>query len=140
MNWKSTPQTSHLILRVPIGLSLVFIGISAYRDFAPFVANVTDSLGPVSSFGYVWAFLLPALMIFGGGLLCVGRYSFVAVLTGGTALASIPIGLILKNIIGGLPLPDMMSAAYPSIVWLMAFYLAVNTWPEMEAPEESDDK
>jgi hypothetical protein len=118
---------------------MVFIGISAYRDFAPFVANVTDSLGWVSSFGYVWAFLLPALMIFGGGLLCIGRYSYVAILTGGVALASIPVGMVLKNIIGGLPLPDVVSASYPFIVWLVAFYLAANKWPEMDMPSEPEE-
>ena len=135
MNWKSVSETSNLVLRVPLGLVMVMIGASAYRDFAPFVANITDGLGWVSSFGYVWAFVLPALMIFGGGMLAIGRYSYVVALTGGVALGSVPVGLILKNIITGVPLPDMMAASYPTIVWMIAFYLALNPMPDMSAPE-----
>lgn len=138
MNWKSASETSNLVLRVPLGLVMVMIGASAYRDFAPFVANITDGLGWVSSFGYVWAFILPALMIFGGGMLAIGRYSYVAALTGGVALGSVPVGLILKNLITGVPLPDMMTASYPTIVWMLAFYLALNPMPDM-SPQETEE-
>ncbi len=138
MNWKSVSATSNLVLRVPLGLSMVMIGASAYRDFAPFVANVTDGLGWASSVGYVWAFFLPALMIFGGGMLAIGRYSYIAALTGGIALGSVPIGLIMKNIITGVPLPDMMGASYPTIVWMIAFYLALNPWPDTTSPETEE--
>ncbi len=136
MNWKSASQTSNLVLRVPLGLAMMMIGASAYRDFAPFVANVTDGLGWASSFGYVWAFILPALMIFGGGMLVVGRYPSVAALTGGIAIGSVPVGLILKNIITAVPLPDMMAASYPTIVWIVAFYLALNPFPDIAPPQE----
>lgn len=139
MNWKSVSATSNLVLRVPLGICMILIGISAYRDFAPFIANVTDGLGWLSSFGVVWAYILPALFVFGGGLLAVGRYSYVAALTGGVALASVPFGLILKNIMSGAPLPEMLSASYPTIVWMVAFYLALNPLPEME-PVPADDK
>jgi len=132
MNWKSTSQTSNLVLRITMGLTMVLIGISAYRDFAPFVANVTDGLSILSAFGTVWAYLLPALLIFGGGMLTIGRYSYIAALSGGLALGSVPVGLMLKNIMSGAPLPDMMAAAYPTIVWLIAFYLALNPLPETE--------
>ncbi|MEQ1849399.1 MAG: hypothetical protein ABL890_02300 [Candidatus Peribacteraceae bacterium] len=124
-----------------MGITMVLIGISAYRDFAPFVANVTDGLGFVSAFATVWAYLLPALLIFGGIFLSIGRYGYISVLTAGTALASVPIGLMLKNTITGLPLPDMMAAAYPSMVWIIAFYLAVNRMPEWETTvSESEEK
>lgn len=138
MNWKSVSITSNLVLRLPLGLAMVMIGASAYRDFAPFVANVTDGLGWAYSLGYVWAFILPALMIFGGGLLAVRRYSYVAALTGGVALGSVPVGLVLKNIITGVPLPDMMSASYPTIVWMIAFYLALNPWPDDTPPSATE--
>lgn len=132
MNWKSTSEVSSLVLRVPLGLTMVMIGISAYRDLAPFISNVTDGLGWASSVGTVWGYFLPALLIFGGAMLAIGRYSYVGALTGGMALGSIPVGLILKNIITGIPLPDMMAASYPSIVWMVAFYLAINRMPDME--------
>lgn len=132
MNWKSTSDVSSLVLRIPLGICMVMIGTSAYRDLAPFLASVTDGLGWASAFGTVWGFILPALLIFGGGMLAIGRYSYVAALTGGLALGSIPVGLILKNIITGIPLPDMMAASYPAIVWLVAFYLAVNRMVDVE--------
>lgn len=127
------------MLRVSVGTTMVLIGISAYRDFAPFVANVTDGLGFLSAFGTVWAFVMPALLIFGGGFLVVGRYGYIAALTGGAALASVPIGLMLKNTLTGIPLPDMMAAAYPSMVWILAFYLALNRMPEWETPTEAEE-
>ncbi len=139
MNWKSVSQNSSLILRVSLGLTMVLIGISAYRDFAPFTANVTDGLGVFSAFGTVWAFLLPALLIFGGGFLAIGRYQYIAAITGGIGLGSVPVGLMLKNIMSGTPLPDMMAAAYPTIVWMIAFYLALNTFPEVAPPEEEEE-
>ena len=132
MHWKSTSEVSSLVLRVPLGLTMVMIGISAYRDFAPFVANVTEGLAWASTLGTVWAYLLPALLVFGGGMLVVGRYSSVAALTGGVALGSIPVGLMLKNVLSGVPLPDMMAASYPSIVWIVAFYFALNRVPGEE--------
>lgn len=138
MNWKSPSATSNLILRVSLGLTMVLIGASAYRDFAPFVANLTDGLGFLSAFGYVWAFLLPALLIFGGGMLAIGRYSYVAALTGGLALGSVPVGLMLKNVMTGVPLPDMMAAAYPTVVWMIAFYLAINALPDTQQVAEQE--
>lgn len=139
MNWKSGFEVSNLLFRASVGITMVLIGISAYRDFAPFVANVTDGLGWARTIGHIWAFILPALFVFGGGLLVIGRYSFITALTGGLALASIPVGLMLKNTIGGVPLPDMISAAYPPIVLLMAFYLAINALPERETPHPQED-
>ena len=137
-NPRSASQVSNAILRVAIGLTMVMVGISAYRDLAPFLANITDSLGPLEIVGTVWGMLLPALLIFGGGLLAVGRYSFLAAWAGGVALASVPLGVVLKTIMTGLPLPSTLSASYPSIVWLIGFYLAVNRMPEMEENSNSE--
>jgi len=125
---------------VSLGITMVLIGISAYRDFAPFTANVTDGLGIFTAFGTLWSYFLPAFLIFGGGFLAIGRYQYIASLTGGIALGSVPVGLMLKNTMSGVPLPDMMSAAYPTIVWLIAFYLALNAFPEapMEEVEPVD--
>ena len=109
---------------------MMFSGISEYRDFAPFVANMTDGLGFLSFLGTIWAYILPALLVFGGGLLAVGRYSSVVAWTGGVALASVPVGLLLKTVVTGLPLPDMLNTATPALVWLVIFYFALNPFPE----------
>ncbi len=135
MRWQSVSIVSNLTLRVSIGISMMLIGISEYRDFAPFVANVTDGLGWLSPLGMVWAYLLPALLIFGGGMLAIGRYPYVAAWMGGIALGSIPVGLLLKTVMTGSPLPDTLMAAYPSVVWLVAFYLSLNAFPDTESEE-----
>lgn len=132
LKYKSVPFVSCMLLRIAVGACLVLIGIAEYRDFAPFVANVTDGLGPLSVVGTMWAFVLPALLVFSGGMLAIGRYSFIAAWTGGIALGSIPVGLILKTVMTGLPLPEMLKEAYPSMVWLLAFYVAVNMLPDFE--------
>ena len=126
MDFKSSSVALHLILRVSIGLSMLLAGIAEYRDFAPFVASVTDGLGWMTFAGTVVAYLLPALLIFGGGLLALGRYSFIAAWTGGIALGLVPVGLLLKTTMTGLPLPDMITAGVPALVWLIAFYFALN--------------
>jgi hypothetical protein len=140
MNPKSAAQVSNAILRAALGVTMVMIGVSAYRDLAPFIANVTDGLGMASNVGYVWAFILPALLIFGGGMLAIGRYSYVAAWSGGLALASVPIGVVLKTIMTGLPLPDMLTVSYPSIVWLVAFTFACAMGPEEEAPATEEEE
>ncbi len=138
MHWTSASAVSNLILRVSVGVTMLLIGISEYRDFAPFLASVTDGLGWMSSVVTVFAYMLPALLIFGGGLLAIGRYSFVAAWTGGIALGLVPVGLVLKTVMTGSPLPDMLTAAYPPVVWLIAFYLALNAFPEEETTQESE--
>jgi hypothetical protein len=138
MNPKSAPDVVNLMLRIALGLTMMMMGISAYRDLAPFMANVTEGLEWASSIGTVWGYFLPAFLLFGGGMLLIGRYSYVTAWVGGIALASVPAGILLKTIIGGLPLPDMLAASYPSIVWLFAFAYAISTGPqEPEAEEEN---
>ncbi len=138
MNWKSTAFVSNFLLRISVGVTVTLIGVAEYRDFAPFVANVTDGLGALSFLGTVWAYLLPALLVFGGAMLAIGRYSFVTAWILGIAIGSVPLGLILKTIMRGLPLPGMMDAAAPMLLWMIVVYLALNPFPEQmeEAVQE----
>lgn len=135
--WKSTAFVSNLLLRVSVGVSMTLVGAAQYRDFAPFVANVTDGLGALSILGTIWAYLLPALLVFGGAMLAIGRYSFITAWVGGIAIGSIPVGFLLKTVMTGLPLPDMLEATYPILIWLIAFTLALNPFPDQAAPEEA---
>lgn len=116
---------------------MIIVGISEYRDFAPFSANVTDGLGGFAVFGTLWAYLLPGLLILGGGMLVVGRYAFVAAWVGGIALGSVPTGLLLKTLMTGLPLPAMLKEVYPALIWIIAFYLALNIEPDFEEMTEN---
>lgn len=133
MHWKSAPAVLSLVLRVSVGGSLLLMGISEYRDFAPFVANVTDGLGWLATAGTIWAYLLPALIIFGGGLLAVGRYPFIVAWTGGVALGSIPLGLMLKTLMTGSPLPTIIDAATPALLWIIVFMMAMGRMPDQQA-------
>ena len=135
MHWTSTAAVSNLILRVSVGVTMALIGISEYRDFAPFVLSVTDGLGWMSFPGTVLAYILPALLIFGGGMLAIGRYSFITAWAGGIALGIIPVGLVLRTVMTGSPLPDMLTAAYPPVVWFIALFLAVNAFPDESGAE-----
>ena len=117
---------------------MVLIGIAEYRDFAPFVANVTDGLGALSLLGTMWAYVLPALFIFGGAMLMVGRYPHVTAWIGGMAFASIPAGMLFKTLMTGIPLPDMLAAAFPSLVWMLAFTFAICAQPENTQSQEQE--
>ncbi len=132
MNYKSGSAVSNLLLRVGVGLPMMLIGIAEYRDFAPFVANVTDGLGFLQFLGTIWAYFLPALFLFGGAMLMIGRYRHVTAWIGGLALGSIPTGLLLKTLMTGIPLPDMIAAAFAPLVWLLVFTLALNPPVTME--------
>lgn len=123
-----------------MGITMLLMGIAAFRNFAPFSALVVDDLGSLSFLGTIWAYLLPALLIFGGSMLAIGRYASVAAITGGIAFGSVPVGLMLKNTFGGAPLPDVAAAAYPAIIWLVAFYLASNPFPDIEPEVVSEDE
>ncbi len=140
MNYKSTSAVSNLVLRIAVGLPMILIGMAEYRDFAPFVANVTDGLGALELLGTIYGHFLPALFIFGGGMLMVGRYQYITAWVGGAALGVIPAGLLLKTLMTGIPLPDMIAACFPPLIWLVAFYLALNPQPDYEvsAPAESE--
>ncbi|MDD5055245.1 MAG: hypothetical protein PHZ00_03165 [Candidatus Peribacteraceae bacterium] len=133
MSFPPALRAGNFTLRLSLGVTMAFIGITAYRDFVPFVELVTDGLGGITFLGYVWAFFLPALLIFGGVFLVIGRYLVLAAWTGGLALASVPIGMVLKTVMTGLPLPDMLAASYPVIVWLLAFVIALKTAPDEDA-------
>jgi hypothetical protein len=47
-------------------------------------------------------------------------------------------GIILKTIISGAPLPETLSASYPTFVWIIAFTLAICLVPEEVAEAEEE--
>lgn len=124
-----TPWVMTFILRLSVGASLMLGGIAAYRDFVPFLGSVMDSLAGLSTFGLVWAYVLPLLLIVAGVLLIDGRFLWLCAWIGGVALGSIPVGLLLKTAVGGAPLPITMGAAFPFLLWLLVFSFAVQIPP-----------
>jgi len=117
------------VLRLTFGLSLVFIGVSHYQGFSAFSAMVTAGLGPLSFFGSIWAFVMPALLIVGGALFVVYKHLHIAAWASALALGSIPAGMLLKPVISNDPsmLPAMMGQAINAFIWIFVLILVTMT-------------
>lgn len=107
--------------RVSFGLSFLFVGISHYMSLSDFRAMVADGLGPITLLGSLWAYILPALMIVGGALLVADQRRDIESWATSLALGSIPAGMLLKSIIGGVSLADTMPAAINAFVWILVY-------------------
>ena len=85
-----------------------------------FKGMVAEGLGPLSSLGTLWAFILPILQIVGGGLVAIGMYMEIGAWAAGIALGSIPVGMLAKPILSGgqVGLGDAMPAAMNALLWL----------------------
>lgn len=114
-----------LCLRVSFGLSLLFVGVAHYLTIGAFRDIVSDGLGAVSLLGALWAYILPGLMIVGGALLVADKRRDIASWATGLALGSIPAGMLLKSVIGGVSLADTMPAAINAFVWILVYGLVV---------------
>jgi hypothetical protein len=120
------PKTAaKLVLRLSFGLSLLLVGITHYMNFEMFMAMTSEGLGPLTMLGTIWAYILPALQIVGGALFAVGMYYKIAAWSAGVALASIPVGMLLKPVLSAAALPDMMPAAVNAFIWLIVYALVV---------------
>ena len=120
------PKTAaKLSLRVSFGLALLLVGVAHYMNLEMFSGMVSEGLGALTVLGNIWAYILPALQIVGGALFAVGMYYEIASWTTGIALGSIPVGMLAKSVLGGLPLPDMMPAAINAFIWLLVYVMVV---------------
>lgn len=116
-----------MALRLSFGLSLLLVGIAHYMSLEMFSGMVSDGLGALTLVGTIWAYILPALMIVGGALFAVGMYYEVASWTTGLALGSIPVGMLLKPVLSGIPLPDVMPMAINAFIWILVYVMVVKT-------------
>ncbi len=124
----SSPKgVAALALRLSFGLSLVLVGINHYMTMGGFSLMVTDGLGPLTFLGTLWAYVLPALMILGGALLAIGMYTEIGAWAAGLALGSIPVGMLLKPVLTGVALGDMMPVAVNTFVWILIYYFVVKS-------------
>lgn len=112
------------ILRVSFGLSLMFVGLAHFTDIKSFAIVVSDGLEAIWLLPVIWAYIQPALMLFGGALFVINRFPALAVWSAGVSLAVIPAGMLLKTIFG-LDLADMMAAAINAWIWLIIFVFVV---------------
>jgi len=114
-----------LLLRLGFGISLLLVGLIHYMTFEPFKGMTAEGLGALEPLGTLWAFILPALMIVGGALLAIGKYKDIGAWCAGIALGSIPVGMLLKPVLSGVALPDVMPAAINAFIWLIVYALVV---------------
>ncbi|PIR53768.1 hypothetical protein COU75_04285 [Candidatus Peregrinibacteria bacterium CG10_big_fil_rev_8_21_14_0_10_42_8] len=122
---KSPKAAAAIALRISFGLSLLLVGIAHYMSLEMFAEMTSDGLGALSILGTVWAYILPALMIVGGALFAVGMYYEVASWASGLALGSIPVGMLLKPVLSGVALPDVMPMAINAFIWILVYVWVV---------------
>ncbi|MBT4120209.1 MAG: hypothetical protein HOG89_01860 [Candidatus Peribacter sp.] len=124
-NMNDPKTAAKLALRLGFGLSLLLVGVAHYMNLEMFMAMTSDGLGPLTFLGTIWAYVLPALQIVGGALFAVGMYYEIAAWSAGVALGSIPVGMLLKPVLSGVALPDVMPAAINAFIWLIIYALVV---------------
>ena len=122
---KSPKCAAKLAVRVSFGLSLLLVGVAHYMTLDMFSGMVSDGLGALTLVGTIWAYVLPALMIVGGALFAVGMYYDIASWASGIALGSIPVGMLLKPVLSGVALPDVMPMANNALIWLLVYMWVV---------------
>lgn len=120
----SSKGVARLFVRIGFGLALAFAGFTHYQD-ATYAESVGRGLGVLEPLGMVWGYILPGLMIVGGLLLAFGIYMRIAAYLASIALISIPVGLMLKSAISGIPLDDTMPPAMNAFVWILVLMIAV---------------
>lgn len=110
---------------VSFGLSLLLVGVAHYMTLSDFMGMVSGGLGALTILGTIWAYVLPALMIVGGALFVVGMRADIAAWCTGVALGSIPVGMLLKSVLGGVALGEMMPFAINAFIWMIMYIFVV---------------
>jgi hypothetical protein len=119
----SVRTTAAAIARVSFGLALVCVGLIHYLQFASFSEVVRSGLGPLEIVGTLWSVLLPAVYIIGGALFALNLGTDLAAWLIGIGLGSIAPGMLLKSVLTGVDMTDMMAAANNAFIWLGIFLL-----------------
>ena len=114
-----------LVLRVTFGAALALIGVAHYMTLSGFVGMVSSDLGALSALGKIWAYVLPARQIVGCVLIVAKYRTDIATWAAGVALGSIAVGMLLKAVVGGASLGDVMGAVNYTMVWLLVYVMVV---------------
>lgn len=114
-----------MLLGFSFSLSLIFVGLTHYMTIDSFRIMVSDGLGPLAPLGTIWAYVFPGLLVIGGLLLLIGKYMDIGVWAVGLALGSIPAGMLLKPLMSGVGLSEMMPPAINAFIWILVFMWVV---------------
>jgi len=101
------------------------MGLANYMAFEAFQGMAADGMGALTIVGTLWAYVLPGLMILGGALIALGMYMNIGAWLAGLALASIPVGMLLKPVLSGFSLADAMPSVVNAFVWLLVYLFVV---------------
>lgn len=111
-----------VLTRVSFGLALALVGFAHYRDpaaFADFVGSGFPYLW-LRSLAMIWGYILPGLLIVGGLSFAFYVSGEVGTWAVGIALGSIPVGMVLKSVLGT-SLSDTMPQVMSAFIWLLVF-------------------
>ena len=113
------------VLRFSFGLSLLFVGLKHLMTIDGFSVFVAQDLGALAPLGQIWAYVYCVLLIAGGVLFVLGMYKDAAAWAAGLALGSIPVGMLLKPILGGVDLSAVMPAVHNTWIWVLVYFFVV---------------
>ncbi len=119
---------SKLALRLAFGLSLALIGLSHYMmaaQFAGMTAAGIETVPVLGTLAMIWGYVLPALEILGGLSLALGLFRGIGSLLAGIALASIPVGLLLKAVVSGAMTPETGTWVVNTFIWMLVYVKVV---------------
>ncbi len=125
---KSPKCVAKSLLRIGFGATLALYGVAHYLDLQGFVGMTASGFsGVLGSLAQLWAYVLPLLMIVGGGFLVVPYRTDIAAWCAGVALASIAIGMTLKVVLGNESLVNVGAFVNNALIWLLIYFFAVKS-------------
>lgn len=124
----NTPDAvARTLIRISFGLSLMFVGIAHITDLQSFSLVVGDGFDGVFFLSYpawLYSYLHPFLLLFGGALLVLNRFPVLAAWCAGIPLVMIPAGMLSKAIFA-LDLNDLMPSAINTWIWILVYVYVV---------------
>lgn len=124
----STPKAiTATVFRLAFGLSLVLMGLAHYMTIEGYKGLVSSNLGQLEPLGVLWAYILPALLIIGGVCMLLKKYCDIGAWSISLALGSIPVGLLLKAVLGGVSTADLMPMVNSSLIWILVYLIIKHT-------------
>lgn len=124
-SFSSPVAAAKMVVRIGFGIALTLIGIAYYQNASDFSEVVGRGLGFLEPLGMLWGYILPGLFIVGGVLIAVGVYPVVGSLVAGIALASVPVGLMLKSVLSGILIEDTLPVSVGALFGLLVYVTAV---------------